>query len=464
MIKNIVAVVDDSPVELNIFSSYVTRMGNEAIKITKGQEIIDCFLDDKKISGHSYRDVDVILLNLFMKDISGIEILEKIKNKKGNTQIIIITGSTDKSLAIKTIALGAYDFIIKGDKEIFTKLSNSILNAIKKKNLKYQISDTNLRVGTSVSISDIVSVSPIMEQVILLVKKAINSMIPVFITGEDGSGRELIAKIIHDSSIRFKYPFSNLDCKDMADENANKVLFGYNGKDRDGNEKKIHGKIRIANKGTLYIENIEHLSHKVQTKLLNFIQYGEIEIYNSIDLYTSDTRIIASTSQTLEQISKDKSNNADLFEKLNTFPIDMPSLKQRGEGDIKLLANNFCNTFSVNENKTIKGFTDKALELLVNNNWKRNIKQLRNTILKAVILCDDEYLDIHHFPTISNNKSPTISNSTIDYKFINLFHHDGSHKTLLEIQKEIINKLHKEFRYRPEEIYKYLNIKKNDTK
>ncbi|MFT5795655.1 MAG: DNA-binding NtrC family response regulator, partial [Ulvibacter sp.] len=156
MIKNIVAIVDDSPVELNIFSSYVTRMGNEAIRISKGQDIIDCFLKDKKIAGHSYRDIDVILLNLFMDDVSGIEVLQQIKDKRGGTQVIIITGSTDKSLAIKTISLGVYDFIIKGDKEIFNKLSNSILNAIKKKNLRYQGSEINLRTKDLVTISDIV--------------------------------------------------------------------------------------------------------------------------------------------------------------------------------------------------------------------------------------------------------------------------------------------------------------------
>ena len=305
MIKNIVAVVDDSPVELNVFSSYVTRMGNEAVKVSKGQDIIDCFTKNKKIGGHSHRDVDVILLNLFMQDVNGVEILEEIKNKRGNTQIIVITGSTDKSLAIKAIALGAYDFIIKGDKEIFNKLSNSIINAIKKRNLKYQKLGTNLRVGSSVSISDIVSHSNVMEEVILSVKKAINSMIPALISGEDGSGRELIAKIIHDSSIRFQYPFSVIDCKNMTIENADKILFGYDIKNRNGQEKRVQGKIRAANKGTLYIENVEYLSRDTQTKLLNFIQYGEIEISQSIDLYTSNTRILASTCKNISQLFSD---------------------------------------------------------------------------------------------------------------------------------------------------------------
>jgi len=459
MIKNIVAIVDDSPVELNIFGSYVAKMGNEAIKITKGQDIIDCFLKDKKIGGHSHRDIDVILLNLFMKDVSGIEVLQKIKNKRGSTQVIIITGSTDRSLAIKTITLGAYDFIVKGDKEIFNKLSNSILNAIKKKNLRYQRSDANLGVKTSVAISDIVSESKAMRNVVLLVKKAINSMVSVFITGEDGSGRELISRIIHDSSIRFQYPFSTFNCKNMTPENANKILFGYNVKDRDGKDKRVHGKIRIANKGTLYIENIEHLSCDIQNKLLNFIQCGEIEIHNSIDLYTSDTRIIISSSKTITQLIGDKSNNPDLFEKLNTFLIELPNLRQRGLCDIKLLANNFCNTFSINENKRIKGITEKAMDMLVCYKWERNIRQLRNYVLKAVILCDNDYLDLEHFPDIANdNKDLKLSNS--DYnRFIDLFTKDGNHKTLLQIQREIIQRFQKDFRYKPEEIKKYLNIK-----
>ena len=461
MIKNIVAIVDDSPVESNIFSSYVTRMGNEAVRITKGQDIVDCFLKDKKIAGHSYRDIDVILLNLFMKDISGIEVLQQIKDKRGGTQVIIITGSTDKSLAIKTISLGAYDFIIKGDKEIFNKLSNSILSAIKKKNLRYRGSEINLRTKDSVTISDIVTESKIMENVIALLRRAANSMIPVFISGEDGSGRELIAKIMHDSSTRLRYPFAIFNCKNMMPESANKILFGYDVKDRNGNVKRVHGKIRIANKGTLYIENIEYLPRDVQSKLLNFIQYGEVEIYNSIDLYTSDTRIAASSSKSLVQLLGDKSNNFDLLKRLSAILIELPNLQQRGVADIKLLANSFCNTFNINENKEVSGITEEAMEVLVNHRWKKNIKELRNVILKAVILCDGNYLDVEHFPDLvraNDNKAraPSLKDSN---RFIDLFTSEGYHKTLLQIQKEIIQRFLKEFKYKSEDVAKYLNIK-----
>jgi DNA-binding NtrC family response regulator len=459
MIKNIIAVVDDSPVELNIFSNYVKRMGNEPIKINKGLDIVDCFVNNKKIQGHSYRDIDLILLNLFMADISGIDILEKIKDRRGNTPVIIITGSTDKSLAIKTIALGAYDFIVKGDKEIFTKLSNSILNAIKKKNIKYKSTDTNLRVGNSVAISDIVTQSKIMENVILTVKKSISSMIPVFISGEDGSGRELIAKIIHDSSIRFKYPFSTIDCKNLAPNNIDKILYGYIKKDRNCAEKTIHGKIKGANRGTLYIENIDLLPYNTQTKLLNFLQHGEIEIYDSIKLYTADTRIIASSSKNIDELLKDKSYNNDLLEKFNNFPIAIPNLRERGADDIILLANNFCNTFSLNENKNIKGLSKDAINLLINHQWDHNIKQLRNVLLKAVILCDDEYLNIQHFPSLISDRKNSKLNISNDNKSINLFHQDGRHKTLAEIQREIISKLQNDFKYKPQEILKHLNIK-----
>lgn len=464
MIKNIIAVVDDSPVELNIFSNYVKRMGNEPIKINKGLDIVNCFLNDKKIQGHSYRDIDLILLNLFMADISGIDILEKIKDLRGNTPVIIITGSTDKSLAIKTIALGAYDFIIKGDKEIFTKLSNSILNAIKKKSLKYKSTDTNLRIGNYVTISDIVTQSKVMENVILEVKKSINSMIPVFISGEDGSGRELIAKIIHDSSIRFKYPFSTIDCQNLTSKNIDKILFGYIKTDRNCSERVVHGKIRGANRGTLYIENIDLLPYDTQTKLLNFLKHGEIEIYDSIKLYTSDTRIIACSSKNINNILKDKSYNPELLEKFNNFPIEVPNLKERGPKDIILLANNFCNTFSLNENKNIIGLSQDAINLLINHRWDRNIKQLRNVLLKAVILCDEERLDIKHFPSLINNTKKSKLDISNDDKLINLFHQDGSHKTLAEIQKEIISKLQNDFKYKPQEILKHLNIKPKSSK
>lgn len=459
MIKNIIAIIDDSPVELSIFGNYVKRMGNEALKVSKPQDIVDCFLQDKKIDGHSYRDIDVILLNLYMRDINGIEILEKIQDKIGNTQIIMITASTDKNLAIRTIALGVYDFIVKGEKDIYNKLSVSIANALKKKHLKYKISNTNLRSGSSLNISDIISRSEIMKEVISSVKKAINSMVPLFISGEEGSGKELIAKIIHDSSIRFKYPFTTLNCKNIAPDNLDKILFGYHAKDRDGKTKKINGKIKIANQGTLYIENIEFLPYEVQTKLANFIQCGEVELHNSIDLYSSDTRIIASSVMNIDDLMENSSYNLDLFERLNILPINVPNLQQRGKADIELIANSFCNTFSINENKIISGISEEAMNMISNYKWQRNIKQLRNAILKAVILCDDKYLLPKHFPTLLGSKKQ--NDSINDKNLINLFKTDGSHKTLREIQQEIVSRLSKDFKYDKNKIIETLNIKKN---
>jgi DNA-binding NtrC family response regulator len=199
----------------------------------------------------------------------------------------------------------------------------------------------------------------------------------------------------------------------------------------------------------------------VQSKLLNFIQYGEVEIYNSIDLYTSDTRIAASSSKSLVQLLGDKSNNFDLLKRLSAILIELPNLQQRGVADIKLLANSFCNTFNINENKEVSGITEEAMEVLVNHRWKKNIKELRNVILKAVILCDGNYLDVEHFPDLvraNDNKAraPSLKDSN---RFIDLFTNEGYHKTLLQIQKEIIQRFLKEFKYKSEDVAKYLNIK-----
>ena len=195
--------------------------------------------------------------------------------------------------------------------------------------------------------------------------------------------------------------------------------------------------------------------------LLNFIQYGEVEIYNSIDLYTSDTRIAASSSKSLVQLLGDKSNNFDLLKRLSAILIELPNLQQRGVADIKLLANSFCNTFNINENKEVSGITEEAMEVLVNHRWKKNIKELRNVILKAVILCDGNYLDVEHFPDLvraNDNKAraPSLKDSN---RFIDLFTNEGYHKTLLQIQKEIIQRFLKEFKYKSEDVAKYLNIK-----
>jgi DNA-binding NtrC family response regulator len=178
-------------------------------------------------------------------------------------------------------------------------------------------------------------------------------------------------------------------------------------------------------------------------------------------LYTSNTRIVASSSKSLDQLLGDESNNFDLLKGLSTILIDLPNLQQRGVGDIKLLANSFCNTFNINENKEVRGITEEAMEVLAHYRWKRNIKELRNVILKAVILCDGNYLDVQHFPDLvrtNDNKArtPSLKDSN---RFIDLFTGEGYHKTLLQVQKEIIQRFRKEFKYKPEEVAKYLNIK-----
>ncbi len=444
MNKRNILIVDDEPTQCKVLTRFINGMGHNPITMMSGMEVVDFFMNKKVVKGVSCHDIDVMLLDLSMPDLDGLTVLKQIAPIKGDLQIIVLTASQDVNLVVTAINYCAIDYIVKGERDIFARVTASINNAIEKKNLKYQVSHLARKSKDKVAFSDVIGQSEALISSINLAKKVVNSTIPVLIEGPNGSGKELLARAIHGSSSRSGKPFIVVECDIIKNEED---LFGSDKAVADGSVKNI-GKIREANNGTIFFEKVDMLRHDLQSKLLRFIQDGEIILPNR-DPIKINIKIISSTVRDLKKQVIAKKFREDLQYRISAFPISMPSLRERGEEDIKSLAENFCRDFSINENKKIKSISSDALYLLYNYEWEDNVRQLRNSIFRAVVLCDGDTLRSEHFPQLLNKENNNITkakavikkSSDVNSELVDIFDDEGKCKTMDAIEEEVIRRI-----------------------
>ncbi|MSP33722.1 MAG: sigma-54-dependent Fis family transcriptional regulator [Rickettsiales bacterium] len=464
MTKRNLLIVDDEPTQCKILKKFIGNMGHNFLIMNSGVEVIDFFINKTVIDGITANDIDVMLLDLSMPDVDGLTVLRKIERIKGNIQIIVLTASEDIALAVNAINLGATDYIIKGKDDIFARLTASINNAIDKKNLKYQVSNLVRKDQNQVAFYDIIGQSDILVQAIDLAKRAVNLSIPLLIKGYEGSGKELIARAIHGSGIRSGKSFIVIECDMLDSATAIEDLFGIE-KSASSDKSKI-GKFREAEGGTIFFKKIDALNSEIQTRLVHFLQDGEFYSIGGSRAIVANVRLIASTSKDLAKLVTEKKFREDLRYAISIFPIIIPSLKDRGEKDVMMLAQHFCRTFSINENKKIKLINEAVTNLLSNCDWKDNVRQLKNYIFRAVVLCDNDSLEVEHFPQLLNiqfegNKKSDLTKKRISSatdNSVEIFNELGICKSLSDIEEEIARKLMEKFSGNISEVAKQLNI------
>ena len=350
-------------------------------------------------AGNTFRLIEdfqpnVILLDIMLPGISGIDILKTIRKKYSDIPTIIITGDVTVSNAVECMRLGAYDFITKPID--FTRLAVSVRNAVEFNRLtnRYSMLES---MHEPYEFDGMVGVSAQMQMIYQLIRNVARTDATAFIIGESGTGKELIARSIHQNSARASKPIVPINCAAIPHELLESELFGHEKGAFTGAHKRRPGSFESANGGTVFLDEICEMPMDLQAKLLRFIQEKKFMRVGGREEIDVDVRIIAATNKTpLKEIQEGRFRD-DLYYRLLVVPIEVPPLRERRE-DIPILAMSFLERFTLDHGRKFFEFSPEAMKLLINYSWKGNVRELENVIESIVVLHDSRIVYPKHLP------------------------------------------------------------------
>jgi DNA-binding NtrC family response regulator len=390
-----VLVVDDDPTQRRLIQAALDREGYTVVHAESGGEAID-----RLVKGEG---ADVVLLDLVMPRMSGMEALAEIRSAGVTTPVIVLTANGGIDTVVKAMQAGAQDFFVKPVSA--ERLLVGVRNALNLTQLTAEVGRLKKHVQGRTTFDDLVGTSPAMRMVKSLGTRAAKSGIPVLITGESGVGKEVIARALHGASERAGKPFVTVNCGALPANLVESILFGHEKGSFTGASEKHLGKFKEADGGTLFLDEIGELPLDMQVKLLRAIQEHEIDPVGSKRPVRVDVRILSATNRDLAGQVTAGNFREDLFYRLNVFPIEAPALRDRRE-DIPALVEHFVGRFNVEEGKRVAGCAAETLALLQNFDWPGNVRQLENAVYRAIVLADAPFLQPYDFPAISGVAAP----------------------------------------------------------
>ena len=330
---------------------------------------------------------DLVILDLKMPGLSGMEVLKKIRERDPEAMVIVITGYATVESAVEAMKRGAYDFIPKP----FTPGSLRVIvrRALDRRELALENVLLRGELKASFGPEVIIGQSESMKKVEELVRKVGPTDTTVLISGESGTGKELVARAIHRHSSRRDKPFVVVDCGSLVENLFESELFGHVKGSFTGATATKYGRFELANGGTLFFDEIGNISINIQTKLLRVLQEREVTKVGSSQVIKVDVRIVAATNKDLQKAVKAGTFREDLFYRLSVVPITLPPLRERRD-DIPLLANHFLRKYNKKRRKNIRAISDRAMKALVEYNWPGNVRELENAIERAVVLAEND--------------------------------------------------------------------------
>jgi two-component system nitrogen regulation response regulator NtrX len=356
------------------------------LEAATGQEMFNILSDESEI--------DLVFLDLKLPDVDGIKLLEKLKTQSFSGEIVIITGHGDTEIAVKTIKLGAYDYL---EKPLDQGKIRIILKNIGE---KIWLQTENIKLKTEIERNiKFIGNSPQIREILSVVKRVAPTQANVFINGENGTGKELIARLIHSNSTKSNQPFIELNCAALPEELIESELFGYVKGAFTNAVKDKMGKVELANDGTLFLDEIGDMSLRTQAKVLRLIQFGEFEPLGSVKKQIVNIRFIAATNKNTKENIKKGTFREDLFYRLNVVPINIPPLRERKD-DIKLLISFYNKLFAKINKIKEKEFAPDVIKALLNYRWPGNVRELKNIIERLIIMTDSNKIttkDINSF-------------------------------------------------------------------
>lgn len=363
------------------------------VLLDQGFEVELAFDGERALEMVDRMDPQLVLLDLRLPGIDGLETLKRIKAKYSQLPVIILSAFDNVEAAVRAMKLGAYDYISKPlnvDEMLIT-----LKNALQTCELIHEVDSLRKQVASN-TLNHLVCACPPMQKVIELVKRIARYDVTVLIQGESGTGKELIAEFIHAHSLRAGKAFVSIDCGALPESLVESELFGYErGAFTGANDRKL-GRFELAQDGTLFLDEIGNLSAAIQVKLLRVLQERQLQRLGGKGEININVRIITATNIDLEQAIREGKFREDLYHRLNEFRVQLPPLRERGE-DLELLSQNFLEKFNRQFNKNISGFSPEALQLFRQYPWPGNIRELMNIIKRAVVLGSD-CIGLQHLP------------------------------------------------------------------
>lgn len=387
---------------------------------------------------------DIVFIDLVLPDMHGTSVLRKIKSMFPDILVIVLTGHAGVESAVETMKIGAYDYLTKPIP--LHRIKIIVENALHVRRLDYELKELKKDISKSFSIEKIITVDKKMQVVLDLVRKAALHDITVLIIGESGTGKEMVAKAIHYESARKDGAFVPVDCASLPETLIESELFGYEKGAFTGADTRKPGKFELANHGTIFLDEITNLSESVQIKLLRILQERELVRLGGKKAIPVDVRVITATNKDLYECVEKGKFRDDLYYRINVLPIRLPPLRDRRD-DILPLTKYFLERFNKEFERSIKGISPKAEEILQGYSWHGNIRELENVIKSAIVLATD-YIEPEHLVGLLETK-----------KEVSGMIMDGSLKDIKkQAEKEIIEKVLSECKWNKRKTAQKLGI------
>ena len=397
-----ILIVDDDPVQRRLLEAMIERFGYLALTADGGEAAL------ARVREAGAR-IDAMVLDLVMPDLDGLGVLARLREAGLNLPVIVQTAHGGIDNVVSAMRAGAVDFVVKPASP--ERLQVSLRNALSARALAGELQRLKRRQDGTLAISDIVTRSPAMRPVLRAAEKAATSAIPVLIEGESGVGKELVARAIHGSSARRAKPFVAVNCGALPENLVESILFGHEKGAFTGATEKHMGKFAEADGGTLFLDEVGELPLPMQVKLLRALQEGEVEPVGGRRPLKVDVRIISATHRDLIADVKAGRFREDLFYRLHVFPVSIPPLRRRPE-DIPELARHFLARIAAEEGKRLRGIGAEAMALIGAFHWPGNVRQLENTIFRAVVLADGEEIGLNELPQLAAHTGSAASGET----------------------------------------------------
>ena len=433
-----VLIVDDDPTQRRLLRAVVEKHGFSTLQAEDGDAALNM------ATGADSGKIDLMLLDLIMPGRDGMDTLAELQKSRPTLPVIVLTGKGSIDTVVSAMQSGARDFIVKPASP--ERIIVSLRNALEINTLAVEVKRLKKTVDGALQFDDLIGNAPSMRSVVAMGERGAKANIPILITGESGVGKEVIARAIQGASQRAGQPFVTVNCGAIPDNLVESILFGHEKGSFTGANAKHLGKFQEAHTGTLFLDEVGELPLDMQVKLLRVLQEGEVDPIGSKRPVSVDVRIVSATNRNLQDQVREGNFREDLYYRLNVFPIEVPSLRERRE-DISALTEHFIRRFNAQERMSVNGPSKDTLEMLRTYDWPGNVRQLENAIFRAMILSDGEILKPQDFPQISGTlpvfaerepKDILASAASVDMGGISVVDPEGHLRRLEDIERDLI--------------------------